>query len=249
MIIGHRIHRVETCTSTNDLARDMADQGVAEGTAVLAAEQTQGRGVNGRSWFSGRGKGLYLSVILRPPPSNLSLLPLAAGLGIREALAKKGIRIRLKWPNDLVWRRKKLGGILCEGCFVGNRLSYVILGLGLNVHHEKQDFPEPLRASAVSLRMITRRSPDEEGLLTELWRALDRWYRLFVGGSHEEIVRAFERHSTFSLGERIVLASEGGKIGGIFRGLEINGALRLESGGQVRSFLAAQVESAVTKEG
>lgn len=249
VIIGHLIHRIETCTSTNDLARSLADQGAAEGAAVLAAEQTQGRGVNGHAWFSARGKGLYLSVILRPLPFNLSLLPLLAALGVREALAEQGVRIRLKWPNDLVWKEKKIGGILCEASFVGNRLKHVILGLGLNVHHRKQDFPEALRPSAVSLRMITRRTPDLDGLLVKLWTALGRWYRLFIEGSHEEIVRSFEKHSLFSLGERINLASGGRKVSGVYRGLGINGALRLESGGRVRSFLAARVESAVTKEG
>lgn len=247
--IMHRIHRVETCTSTNDLARDLADRGAAEGTAVLAAEQTQGRGVDGHAWFSAPGKGLYLSVILRPPPLNLSLLPLAAALGIREALAEQGVWVRLKWPNDLVWKAKKLGGILCEGNTLGDRLRYVILGVGLNVRHKKADFPEALRRAAVSLRMITRRPPDQEGLLVELGKALTVWYRLFVEGSKEKIVRTFEKHSTFSLGERITLVSGGRKVSGVYRGLGIDGALRLESGGRVRSFLAARVESAVTKEG
>jgi BirA family biotin operon repressor/biotin-[acetyl-CoA-carboxylase] ligase len=138
MEIGAKIVRVESCPSTNDLAKELALSGEKEGTVVISEEQTQGKGTKGRSWFSARRKGLYLSVILTPPSPKISLLPLVAGLAVSDAVfSTVGIRTSLKWPNDLVWEGKKLGGLLCESGYLGNRVNYVILGLGLNVSHGK----------------------------------------------------------------------------------------------------------------
>jgi len=159
--MNFHIHKFETCTSTNDVAREMALRGAPEGTAVVAEEQTAGRGTKGRSWHSPRGKGLYVSLVLRPEAAEITLLPLAAGLAAREAVERShGLSARLRWPNDILWEGKKLGGILCESGFLGNRPEYVILGVGLNVDHDLDDFPEDIRALAVSVRMAARRPAD-----------------------------------------------------------------------------------------
>ena len=155
MKIGERIHYVPTCTSTNDMAKDLADFGVPEGTVVLAEEQTSGKGRYRRHWFSSPGKGLYLSVILRPKQPEISLLTLSAGLAVAEALRDVlGVKVCLKWPNDLLWEGKKLGGILSESSYFGQKLNYVVVGIGLNISHSEEDFPPGLRDSAISLKQI-----------------------------------------------------------------------------------------------
>ena len=107
MKIGNPIHFFPTCTSTNDIVKELALQGAAEGTVVVAEEQTSGKGRGRRYWFSSRGKGLYLSVLLRPPRPEISLLTLSAGLAVAEALQDIiGVKICLKWPNDLLWEGK-----------------------------------------------------------------------------------------------------------------------------------------------
>jgi BirA family biotin operon repressor/biotin-[acetyl-CoA-carboxylase] ligase len=160
-----RLDRVE---STQREARLLADGGEPEGTVVVAREQTGGRGRLGRSWLGERGKSLMLTVILRPdiPAREAPLLSLGAAAELAGLLG-----CRVKWPNDLVWNGKKLGGILGEAEFCGDRLRYVLLGLGLNVR--QTSFPEDL-PNAISLRMA--RFPQHRlsisGLLPRVCRAI-----------------------------------------------------------------------------
>lgn len=127
---------VESCGSTNDLARTYAEQGAPAGTVVAAATQTQGRGRMGHAWLSPQG-GLYLSMIARIDDRALwTWAPLAAGVAVARAVESSPGRLLLKWPNDLVVRSgvsgaiAKLGGILCE-----STSDFLIIGVGLNVAH------------------------------------------------------------------------------------------------------------------
>ncbi len=122
--------------STQTLAHARAEAGAGHGTAVMARAQTGGRGTRGRTWTSGEG-GLWLSVVLRPP--DRTAVPLA-GLRIGLALARllspsvPGL-VGLKWPNDLIVHDRKLGGILCESRWIGDRLAWMVVGIGLNVRN------------------------------------------------------------------------------------------------------------------
>jgi len=242
MKIGQKIFRTESCASTNDAAQNMALQGEEEGTVVLCEEQTAGRGTKGRKWYSARGKGLYLSIILRPRQRDLSLLPLTAGLAVRDALIESvNVFIQLKWPNDLIYEQKKLGGILCEGSFMGNELSHVILGIGLNVSHRREDFPEEFRSQAVSLKLAIKREVNKEALLSKLWEMLDFWYRDFLKGEKRQIMKAYEEFSVFSLGERIEVETEKEHIKGEYKGIDLRGQLLVRTQEKQRSLLAAEV--------
>lgn len=117
-----------------DVLHELAREGAATGTAVVAEEQDAGRGSRGRSWSSPRG-GLWLSVLARPGMAALELLSLRAGLAVAELLASRGAgdRVRVKWPNDLMLDERKVGGILCEARWQGDVPAWVVVGLGLNV--------------------------------------------------------------------------------------------------------------------
>lgn len=128
------IHRLDSTPSTMDLLHRLAEEGAPAGTAVVAAEQTAGRGSRGRPWHSARG-GLWLSVLLRPVRAGVELLSLRAGLAIAEALDRLGPGIALKWPNDLMWHERKLGGVLCEARWAGSTPAWVVIGVGLNVRN------------------------------------------------------------------------------------------------------------------
>jgi len=244
MRIGTVIYKVESCFSTNDLAREMAMEGAGEGTVIIAKEQTKGRGTRGRSWHSAKNKGLYTSVILRPEEPDVSLIPLMAGLAVKEAIFRAlRLSIGLRWPNDLIWGGRKLGGILCESGFLGSRPNYVILGIGLNLRHEREDFPEDIRSMATSLKLIIKRAMDEEALLRCLWKALNHWYRLFCQGQRMEIVRSFERSSTLSRGKTITVVGEKGEVTGIYRGIDSLGGLVLEEGGRKTLYFSAEIKA------
>ena len=143
---------VDRVPSTQDMLHELAAGGAVDGTAVVAVEQTAGRGSRGRSWVSGRG-GLWLSVLARPvgrtAPEALSV---RVALAIADALERTGIGdLQVKWPNDLLLDGRKIGGILSEARWVGDRLAWVAIGVGINVTNQ---LPAELReiASTLSVR-------------------------------------------------------------------------------------------------
>jgi BirA family transcriptional regulator, biotin operon repressor / biotin---[acetyl-CoA-carboxylase] ligase len=243
MEIGAIVQKVETCTSTNDLAKKLAEEGADEGTVVVAEKQTKGRGTKGRSWQSATGKGLYASVVLRPKQKDISLLPLMAGVACAEAVRRAaGLEVGLKWPNDIVWRKKKLGGILCESSFLGDAVVYAVLGLGLNVNQKRSDFPEDLRPIATSLRLALKKEADRDALERILWQALDRWYGIFSQGKKEEIIRAYEAYLIISIGTVISVAKEDGALSGVFLGIDSRGRFRLEKNGREIVLSPAEIQ-------
>lgn len=153
------VHLFRSVGSTNDEARRLAAGGAPSGTAVLAEEQVAGRGRSGGSWASPPGLGVWLSVIVRPSALPApGLLPLRVGLGAARALERwaPAGAVRIKWPNDLLVGDRKLGGILCEASWEGEMPGAVVIGIGVNVLHDPNDFPEDLRERATSLRLASR---------------------------------------------------------------------------------------------
>lgn len=149
------IHRAET-GSTNDDAKRLAAAGLPNGSVVVADRQTAGRGRMGRVWRSDAGAGVWMSIVLRP--DNLDarrggLLPLAAGLAVARFLHGLGVPAQLKWPNDVLCDGRKICGILCESTASGFRLDRVVVGIGLNLFQQKEDFGPELAETATSLAM------------------------------------------------------------------------------------------------
>jgi BirA family biotin operon repressor/biotin-[acetyl-CoA-carboxylase] ligase len=228
MTISAIIHRLSSCSSTNDAAKALAQEGAEEGTIVIADEQTGGRGTKGRTWHSPPGRGLYASVILRPRRKDISLLPLVAGVACVEAIQEAaGLEVRLKWPNDIVWKSGKLGGILCEGAFLGSFSSHAVVGIGLNITQRRSDFPAALRRQATSLRLAGKKAVDRGTLEACLWRSIERWYGAFRLGKKREIVRAFESKLVFPIGTRVQVRREGDAIQGVFAGMDTRARLVL----------------------
>jgi len=233
MTIGAIIHRFSTCSSTNNLAKRLAQEGSPEGTVVVADEQTEGRGTKGRSWHSPRGQGLYASVILRPCRPDLSLIPLAAGVACLEAIREAaGLEAALEWPNDIVWKRRKLGGILCEAEFLGSTVSFAVLGIGLNISQKRADFPAALRSSATSLRIASGRETDASALEKALWPALSRWLTAWTCNRRKEIVRTYESKLTIPVGTVVNIRRKGATRRGIYRGIDLRARLRVEEHGK-----------------
>ncbi len=169
------LHWFSQVTSTNILAKEMASQGAPHGTVVLAGSQTAGRGRMGRSFSSPEGKGIYLSLILRPgcPAHKLMHLTCAVGVAMCDAIEKVyRIRPRIKWINDLVLGKKKLGGILTELCVSEGIVQYAIIGIGINCTQTSQDFPPEIRDIAVSLQEFTGKAVDTAALTGAMIDAL-----------------------------------------------------------------------------
>lgn len=173
-----QVHWFEEVPSTNDLAKEMAKAGAPHGTVILADRQTAGRGRMGRHFSSPAGKGIYLSVLLRPAcrAEKLMHLTCAVGTVMCDAIeSATGIRPKLKWINDLILDGKKLGGILTELSLGKDGLvDYAVIGIGINCRQDVLDFPQELRKSAVSLKMHTNKAPDRAVLIAAMIEKLFR---------------------------------------------------------------------------
>jgi biotin-[acetyl-CoA-carboxylase] ligase BirA-like protein len=147
---------------------------------VLAKEQSDGKGRWGRRWESAEG-GLYLSLVIRPPigeeTTDLAILPLTAAVAAADAIESSfGIACELRWPNDLYHHGRKLGGILCESSFAGDRCDFAIAGIGVNVNQGAADFPGEVARRATSLSMILGRVVDPTELALAIVLSLERWW-------------------------------------------------------------------------
>lgn len=228
-VLGQKLLHFATLGSTNAKARALAEAGEPEGTAVVAEEQSAGRGRAGRQWYSSAGKGIWLSLILRPqtPLASLPCLTMAACAAAGTALERAANGIRVKWPNDLLLEGRKLGGVLTEISGEADRIDYAILGIGLNVNQETADFPPIPSNDAISLRMATHREQSRQALLCDLLAAFEPLYDTYrKTGRCEEALRFCRAHSCVT-GRRILLKQDGGDIPAFAVELEPDGGLRV----------------------
>lgn len=234
--------RLTSVASTNETAKDMARSGAPAGSVVIAEEQTGGRGTKGRSWYSPRGLGFYFSLILRPPFGSPGLLPLAAGVAARAAAEKScGIDARLKWPNDLLWEGRKLGGILCESAFIGEALDFAVVGIGLNVGQAAGDFPDDLRGRAVSLSEAAGRAVEREEVLAAVLPEIESWTERLWREGGAAIAAAFTRRAVPEIGAPIVLDAGEGPALVRYEGIAADGALLAATPSGLRRFLSAEI--------
>lgn len=237
---------LEAIDSTNRVALELAGQGGTAGTVVKANTQTVGRGRLGKSWASPPGTGLYFSLILRPRLELAALpqLTLAAGLGAAEAIeAVTGLRVLLKWPNDLLLKSKKVGGILCEtGPLQQADQPVVIVGVGLNVSTPIAAFPEALRTRATSLLVATSRVFPQEELLTALLIGIEvQAQRLERQGLAAVLNDWRQRDAT--LGQELTWVNNSGTlVHGMSLGVDEEGLLRIrDTDGQVHGVLSGDI--------
>lgn len=229
-----------------EVARRLAMEGSREGTSVTADRQTCGRGRLGRSWLSEPGLGLYLSVVLRPDcgGEELPILPLVAGVAVREALAGlTGADCDLRWPNDILIKDRKCCGILAEKGPALDRVDFVVLGIGVNLNH--LEFPAGLRTEATSLRIETGREWSGDAVRDSILASLAARCEQHRRSGREAVIRAFHESSSYAAGRSVVV--EGPERGGLPRrgvtaGLNAGGQLLIRSpDGTVRPLVSGSV--------
>ena len=215
--------------STNNLAYSLALEGYPEGTVVTAEEQTAGKGRRGREWYSPRGQGIYMSLILKPilPPGQISRIPLLAAVALAEALEESGLKTGIKWPNDILINGKKIAGILAETITNMGNIEAVILGIGININHNVLDFPEGLRTPPTSLRIELGLDSSRTKLLQNLLLFLEQHYYLLQAGNFTYTLEKARRLSTV-LGKKINFKVNGSLITGIAFNLDENGFLLIK---------------------
>jgi BirA family biotin operon repressor/biotin-[acetyl-CoA-carboxylase] ligase len=232
-LLGHPLTYLDSVASTQAVVRTAALAGAAEGLAVVAGQQTAGKGRAGRSWWSPPSGGLYLSLLLRPklPGDLVAWAIMALSLGAADAIEQVcGLHVEIKWPNDLQYQGRKLAGVLAEGAFTGQRLDYVVAGIGLNVAVDFSSQPE-LAKSAVSLHQAAGHPVDQAELLAALLEQVEIRYLQMQRG-HSPLADWQARLHTLG---RPVLArlASGRTLTGVASAVLPDGGLRidLEEGG------------------
>lgn len=241
---GKTIHYLETVESTQNLARAAAEEGAAEGTLFLAEQQLNGRGRMGRNWVSPRGKGVWMSMVLRPsvPIHFAPQLTLMTAVALCRSLKRiTSLPIGIKWPNDLLIEGKKISGILLESAAEDERLRYVIAGIGISVNLEEQDYPEELLEKATSLRISAGRKWLREDVIADFLKEWEQLYFLYQEQGFGPIITLWEALSV-SLGKPARLITPQGDMMGIPIGLDESGAIRIQlSDGTVKPVFSAEM--------
>jgi BirA family biotin operon repressor/biotin-[acetyl-CoA-carboxylase] ligase len=226
--LGDPILRVESISSTNDMARDLAISGAAEGLCVIAREQTLGRGRQGRSWSSPPGEGLYMSLVLRPKveASESALITLSAAIAVAESLRLDfNVRGDIKWPNDVLVNGRKICGILVEAAIERDRMQYAIMGIGVNV--AQKSFPEQVGDSATSILLETGRVIEPDDFAQAMLPRLEHWYEAALS-QPDRVIMHWEELSSSSHDCLVRVESADSVIEGMTRGLTAAGALIVE---------------------
>jgi len=229
--------------STNDEATARARAGAPEGLVVGADHQRAGRGRRGRAWLAAPGDALLVSALVRPPlsPVEVGPLPLLAAVAVAEALAQvlpeRAGEVGIAWPNDVLVGGRKLAGILCELSADQERVSWAVIGIGVNVR------AAPALADArwtpAALAELGP-APARADLLVALLDALGRRYRDWLDNGPRGVLAAFAERDALA-GRRLTLALEDGPLDGEALGIDAQGRLRLRAGGQERALAAGEV--------
>lgn len=234
------VRRFVRMDSTNMLAKEMAAAGAAEGTLVIAEEQTQGRGRLDRRWFSPAGRGIYASVILRPsiPPEETTRIALCCAVTVAEALRDTtGLPARIKWPNDVLVGGRKIAGILTEGAMEMDRVDYLVVGFGVNVNTRPEEFPGELRGTATSVLGETGRPFSRVVILQGILASLDELYHAFRTAGFDGILARW-KELTDMMGRAVTVRTAGATYTGTVVDCDRYGALVLrdEQGRDVRIY-------------
>lgn len=218
-----------TLSTQGDVLK-LAEQGQAEGAVVIAEEQTGGRGRFGRQWFSPPGKGIWMSVLLRPdlPLQHTPQLTLLTGVAVCRAVrACSGADAGIKWPNDVLIDGRKVCGILLESTVEDHEVRYCIAGIGVDVNFDPEDYPEDLTTIATSLKMETGQSVDRTKLTAAILTELEQLYFLYQKEGFGVISALWEALSV-SMNREITVTNPHGVIEGKAIGLDPSGALIVE---------------------
>lgn len=242
--IGEPFHYFNEIGSTNDEALRLAEAGAPEGTTVMAAAQSSGRGRLGRSWHSPAGAGLYVSLVIRDP-LVIPLLTLAAGVALAEGIrAATALPAEIKWPNDLVvdaglGRRRKLAGILTEASTGNEGVQFAVVGFGINLLPAA--YPMAIADRATSIGAELGRSVDSGVILGECLAALSEWLDALRSGNRAAMLQRWMDLSPSASGARVECDGPDGPLMGITAGIADDGALQVRSGGRVEAIRSGTV--------
>lgn len=225
--LGKKVIHKESIPSTQRLAHELALDGATHGTIIIADEQTEGKGRVDRKWHSEKGKGIWLSMILRPNilPYLAPQLTLLTATVLADVIDRHtDVTPQIKWPNDILINDKKMAGILTEMQAEQDQVLYVIIGIGMNINHTKDDFSDDLLKKATSLRIETNKSWEMLPIIQEILTTFEHKYSNFLERGFDPVKHDWENYG-FRLHERLHIKTGNQEWEGVFLGIAEDGAL------------------------
>lgn len=221
----YKLYHYKSLTSTQDKAKEFARNGLSD-IVVIADVQTKGRGRFKRNWFSQKG-GLWMSILLQPKNTeNLQYLTFAAAVAVVKSIKKlTKLNTKIKWPNDVHYKGKKLCGILTEGVF--GRKNYAVVGIGVNANQHK--FPDEIKDSAISLKIIKNKTIGIKKLLKavaiEFFKLYNNYYNR---NKHEKILKIWKKYCD-TINKNVTVTTRTKKLSGKAVGIDKDCSLLVES--------------------
>lgn len=241
--IGREIHYFEKVSSTNTVAKQQAQKGAKEGTTIIAETQTKGKGRLNRPWASPEG-GVWLSIIMRPEMKAEEALKitLVTAVAVANALRKMfGLKVEIKWPNDVLVNGKKVCGILAEASSKGKTVDSVVVGIGINAGFSLDVLPKELQATATTLREVLKSDVDVEKLVCVLLKEFEDRYKMLKTKNFKTLLNEWRGMAGF-LGKKVEIYGFGKKFEGTAVNIDEDGALIVKlADGSTRKVLSGDV--------
>lgn len=239
--LGKSLVYYEKIDSTNTLAKKLANEGAAEGTVVVAEEQSGGRGRLNRTFLSPFAQGLWFSIILRPPflPMEVSKMTLLAAVAITKAMRKQGLDCGIKWPNDILANGKKLVGILTELNASMEKINYLVMGIGINTGITKKILPRDLKKTVTSF-VMENVPVDRTQLLRDILCEMEHCYFLAQRDGFAPILDEWKSLSCM-LGSSVEITMPDRSFSGQAIDLDENGNLLVQTENGIERVLAGDV--------
>ncbi|MBM7840187.1 BirA family biotin operon repressor/biotin-[acetyl-CoA-carboxylase] ligase [Alkalihalobacillus xiaoxiensis] len=242
---GQMIHYFDTVPSTQPLAHGYAAKECEEGTLVLANEQSDGKGRLGRRWQANKGQSVSMSLVLRPtiPIQQAPQLTLLAAVAVTRAIESvAGLECEIKWPNDILYKGKKLVGILTEMAADPDQLKYVIVGMGLNCNQAAADFKAELSTIATSIQAETGETVNRAKLVAQVMNEFEWIYQAYLDNGFKSIKSLWEARA-ISVHTNLYARTPNEVIYGYALGITDEGLLRVrDEHGKEHLIYSADIE-------
>lgn len=237
--IGQNIEYFKSIDSTNTFAKNIAPKS-DEGMVIISDEQSSGKGRVGREWISKENEGIYFSIILKPDIDimNASFLTQVAGAAMVSSLEKMGVESTIKWPNDIIVNGKKISGILTEMSAEIDQISYIVVGIGVNLYN--QSFEEEIESKATSLKKEGY-DIDKKEFLQKFFLEFEDLYKEFLSGDKESTISILRKKSAV-LDKEVYIIDRTGKIKVYARDIDENGNLLVEKeNGSIETIFTGEI--------
>lgn len=228
---GRTMHVYDVVDSTQVIAQELARNGAPDGTIVVAEQQNAGKGRMARPWESKKGKGIWMTVIIRPdvPPHMAAQFTLVTAVAVTNAMKSmfKNFKPQIKWPNDLLINGKKCTGILTEMQAETDRVQALLIGIGINANHKTEDFSDDIQSIATSLAIEEGEQIDRAALIATILYYLEHYTDRYVKHGFGLIKELWEEDSC-TIGQRIEVTTLRDKFEGVATGINNDGVLQLK---------------------